>query len=85
MMTNKQKCWCVSEEPQGIRPGPNAPTREVAERDCPCCGGDGMVTPAGADLFEKARMYASEWWNGKPWHALDSRQKGAAWMEAADE
>ncbi len=77
----KVRCYCVSEEPQGIRPGPSAPTRAVAERDCPCCGGDGLVLPGDLLLFEHARIIATEWWNGKPWHSLTTAQKAAAWME----
>ncbi len=82
MTQTTEQCYCVSEEPQGIRPGPNAKTRMVAERDCPCCNGDGYTYKDGAEQFDRARVIASEWWNGQAWYTLSSRQKEIAWMEA---
>ncbi len=76
----KVRCYCVSEEPQGVRPGPNAPTHEVAERDYPCCGGTGLVLAGDLLLFEHARI-AAEWWNGQHWYSLTTQQKQTAWME----
>ena len=37
------KCVCLSEEPQGIRPGPNAQTRLESDSKCPHCGGEGVL------------------------------------------
>ena len=37
-------CGCLHEEPQGIRPGPNAPVRIEADPKCSHCGGEGKVS-----------------------------------------
>ena len=37
------KCICLSEQPQGIRPGPNAPIRVESDPKCPLCGGEGVL------------------------------------------
>ncbi len=39
-----RKCICLSEQPQGIRPGPNAPVRLEADRGCSFCGGTGDLS-----------------------------------------
>lgn len=43
MTINNQKCVCLHDEPQGIRPGPNARTRPQADPKCYFCGGSGRV------------------------------------------
>ena len=43
-MTITKKCLCLHEQPQGIRPGPNAKTRLEADRKCRLCGGEGTLT-----------------------------------------
>ena len=44
MTIRNQKCVCLHEEPQGIRPGPNAKTRLQADPKCCFCGGRGTLT-----------------------------------------
>lgn len=40
-MTMSVQCPCLSDQPQGIRPGPNAPTRLEADPRCKSCNGEG--------------------------------------------
>lgn len=32
--------------------------------------------------INRAKIIASEWWNGQPWDALTPQQQADAWMEA---
>ena len=40
-MTVSIQCPCLSEQPQGIRPGPNAPVRLESDPRCKHCNGAG--------------------------------------------
>ena len=42
-MTISERCICVTEQPQGIRPGPNAQTRLEADPKCHACNGEGNL------------------------------------------
>jgi hypothetical protein len=42
-MTISELCICLHDEPQGIRPGPNAPIRPEANPKCWFCQGTGRL------------------------------------------
>ena len=42
-MTVSELCPCLTDQPQGIRPGPNAPTRTEANPKCHFCQGTGHL------------------------------------------
>jgi hypothetical protein len=68
------KCPCVHEEPQGIRPGPDAPIRMEANPTCELCGGEGTITAQQ----EYDDCLDSEWSDAAEWEDQQQMETGAS-------
>lgn len=60
-MTTQQKCICLTEQPQGTRPGPNAEIRLTAEPKCQWCGGSGLLAVTISHDPPPVPIYDADW------------------------